>query len=319
MILALCVGADHAGPHGQPVARALAPVVQVTGRCGFALVTLALAACCQTPNSLPPEPTMLTLEPPAACNIQIDAAGMSGRTPGILERERRRTPILVADVVAGEDRVGEPEGPAKITDAELFRVLGDDEHFLLGPAAFVAGRCRVQDPARDAQVRDRLVTLLDSEDADVRVEAAMSLLLRSVEPDKATDVLRREAAAGTGPYTQAWLAAYYLAQMGDPSGYPALVECTRASSPNTRLFAARQIIGFAPYDGQQAGGLEVSTLALLEARLRDHEVMVRREVPGLLMELAPARAPALLDAHLAGEDHADVRAAIALALDAQDP
>jgi hypothetical protein len=83
---------------------------------------------------------------------------------------------------------------------------------------------------------------------------------------------------------RSYLAAFYLAQLGDPSGYPAMLAALHGKDEHTRLMAVRHLIGFKPYDGQTVGDQTIDIRTELIQRLRDRRAYVRVEVPFLLAE-----------------------------------
>ena len=98
------------------------------------------------------------------------------------------------------------------------------------------------------------------------MEAAFSLALRG-ERDPADAALSPHSRCRAPARAMGYLAAYYLAQMGDPAGYPALLAALRSPTAHTRLMAMRHLIAFAPYAGRQVGDAVVDLHTALVARL----------------------------------------------------
>ena len=156
-------------------------------------------------------------------------------------------------------------------------------------AAFVAGRV---DAA--GEIAKRLMAALrtvigeaDPHDLDVNglgyIEACMALALRGQLEEghvALRPVVDRDAMVTMGQ----WLAGYYLAQMGDPSGYPTVVRILGSDDGYTRLMAARHLIGFLPYDGQVIEGETVAVSDRLTEHLDDKDPYVSVEIPDLLAE-----------------------------------
>ena len=95
-------------------------------------------------------------------------------------------------------------------------------------AAYVAGRCEVPDPAAEARLDEQLRGVLAALDpaslsawAPAYVESAMALALRG--HDDGIPAIRAVIADGRRTGDSDHLVAYYLAQAGDPSGWPAIV------------------------------------------------------------------------------------------------
>jgi HEAT repeat protein len=138
----------------------------------------------------------------------------------------------------------------------------------------------------------------------------MSLALRG-DQDAARQALTPLVADSSSATSEAYLAAFYLAQLGDPSGYPAMVRALHSKSEHTRLMAARHLIAFKPYEGQTVGDRRVDVRAELAERLKDPSVYVRREIPYLLAEASVRDLKELLTPVAADDAEADVRQAAA--------
>ncbi len=135
----------------------------------------------------------------------------------------------------------------------------------------------------------------------------MSLALRG-DPESAHRLLMPLVADGADS-SDGYLAAFYLAQLGDPSGYPTMLAALRSESDHTRLMAVRHLIAFKPYDGQTIQGKTVDIRAELIQRLKDHAPYVRVEVPYYLAEAGIADLPALLEPVARRDRSRDVREA----------
>jgi hypothetical protein len=156
-------------------------------------------------------------------------------------------------------------------------------------AAYVAGRCQVEDAAASARLDERLrgvVTALDPADlsawAPAYIESAMALALRGHE--LGITAIRAVFTDGRRTGDSDHLVAYYLAQAGDPSGWPAIVAQLGHKTPHYRLMAARHLVAFRPYDGETVDGQVVDVRARLAAMLDDRESIVTNEIPALLAE-----------------------------------
>ena len=168
-------------------------------------------------------------------------------------------------------------------------LAGDDGTVQPG-AAFLAGRSDTGEPTDDAwftQLLHEFIGTLDPGNlrsaSPAYAEAAMSLGLLG-ETDTARRLLLPLVAGDGTQSTRGYLAAFYLAQLGDPSGYPVMVTALHDDSQHTRLMATRYLIAFVPYDGVDIGGLTVDVRARLLERQDDPDPYVNREVPGLLEE-----------------------------------
>jgi HEAT repeat protein len=221
------------------------------------------------------------------CRPHIVAAGLPGRGEIILRREKNLYPVTVDRLMGRRSEWSFEDAAKALTMDMLEEVFAQRKPTTLLAAAWLAGRCQPDTPEDRAKLTALLHDLLDSLPAgnlDIMarsyIEAAMSLALRG-EPEAARKALL--PLVSDGP-SDSYLAAFYLAQMGDPSGYPAMLDALRSSNEHTRLMAVRHLIGFQPYDGQTIGDKTVDIRAELVQRLKDHDPYVRGEVPYYLEE-----------------------------------
>lgn len=223
----------------------------------------------------------------ADCRIEVAADGLPHRTDVVLRRERGRIEVYT-ERLRGAGGKGEPDDdPEAPTVDELVDALAARDSFSLGVAAFLAGRCRTAGEAGarlDAALGDLVEGVpVDQLDllAEGYVEAAFALALRG-HPERAHRALA-PLVDGDGR-SHSWLAAAYLAQLGDPAGWPALRRTLREGIDHDRLMAARQLVMFLPFDGTEVGGATVDVEAELRRLADDPSEWVRHEVPGLLEE-----------------------------------
>ena len=191
----------------------------------------------------------------------------------------------------GEDRDrGSEEIAKKLTMEMLEDAFSGRDATVLPKAAFLAGRCQPEEPGLQDKLTELLRGLLDSlpiDNLDIMapayIEAAMSLALLG-DPDRARRALIPLVTDHASTMSRSYLAAFYLAQLGDPSGYPAMLASLNSDSEHTRLMALRHLIGFKLYDGQTVEGKIVDIRTEMIKRLEDNTTYVRREVPYLLAE-----------------------------------
>jgi len=211
---------------------------------------------------------------------------------------------------------GEPEAPAQEVASELIEsAFLSDEPSVIRAAAFVTGRCDPE-PSRDiAGLVELVKDLVASSDLHALhsgalpyVEAAMAIALQGDAPAGHDALL--PLVGGAVPSTMAdWLAAFYLAQMGDPAGWPALVGMLEGKDGFTRLMAARHLVGFLPYDQQTVGERKVDVLHRLGERLDDDDPLVSLEIPALLAEAGGIQILDVLTSAVTKARHADTRKA----------
>jgi HEAT repeat protein len=216
------------------------------------------------------------------CVRTIERGDLAARTELILARERSGFDSMVEVLRSGGGKGGEVDD-SPLTLGELENGLASSEPSARYASAFLAGRCRTT-AAADAALTETLRRLIEDETtpADVAIEAAMSMVLRG-EPERGHGRLRR-AVADPSPFADGYKAAYFLAQLGDTSGWPAMVRTLGSDVPHYRLMALRHLAGFLPFEGQAAEGGTIDVRARLRAALRDADPMVRQEVPFYLEE-----------------------------------
>ncbi len=249
----------------------------------------------------------------SACTLVFESAGLPHRAP-LLARERSTLENLVP-MLGGGGRGS--SGPTTLTPALLLTHLKGGPGTRPWIAAFAAGRCRAASASDERALTQALRTLVASPEStpSARVEAAMSLLLRGERNDGLA--LLRSLVGAVDPTGEQYKAAYYLAQAGDPSGFPQLVEALTGELVQNRIMAVRHAIGFKPYDGQLSTGFgqpKTTVRQLLLERLRDHEAMVRQEVPPALKELGIDDLAAVLQPVKDGDPDINVRVAAEAAL-----
>jgi HEAT repeat protein len=231
-----------------------------------------------------------TSERPRLCRPRIVAAGLPHRDEVILEREKNLYAPMVDRLMGRRSEWSFEDAAESLTMEMLEDAFAGRDGFALPAAAWLAGRCQPDRPEDQEKLTKLLHDLLDSLSVDrlgimdrAYIEAAMSLALRG-EPDTARKALSPLVGEHASSTSDSYLAAFYLAQLGDPSGYPVMREALRSSNEHTRLMAVRHLIGFKPYDSRTVGGKTVDIRAELVQRLKDHDPYVRVEVPYYLAE-----------------------------------
>lgn len=198
----------------------------------------------------------------------------------LLARERSAMPLLAAALLGPRARHVEP--------ADIVKALASAQAPRRYLGAFLAGRCGPLDPDGErALARGLEQALTWSPQPDVAIEAAMSLVLRGKQARgrAALDELLASPRAMGDQYK----AAFYLAQLGDASGYGTLLAALRGPLAHYRLLAMRHVIAFAAFDGQRVDGHRVDVDGVIAERLTDPEPLVRAEAMPCLIELRAAR------------------------------
>lgn len=297
----------------------------------FAAAGLVLAACtAREPAQHGPQPaptpspstesSMQTAEPEGIpCAPHFDDAGLPNRTAQIIARERGSYEGMAEAMLGGESAgKGTHAGEPAVTTAALHQAANSDDAIRRYAAAFLIGRCRAGDRDADARLTELAGRMLEPERGpDVAIEAAMSLVLRG-QRARGQQYLQT-AARSTDPFADAYKAAFFLAQLGDVSGYPALARTLQSEIPHYRVMALRHLLPFAAFDGQAVDGQKIDVHARLVERLHDSDALVRQEVPFYLEELARPGLEPLLEQVVASDPDENVRTAARMVLERLSP
>ncbi len=215
----------------------------------------------------------------------------------------------------------DPDTPPPLTAEAITQAFMSTEPMRAYAAAYLTGRAKAGDATVDQSLTQNLETLLTQSQEgakpttanDVLIEAAMSLALRG-NPTQARQALLN-LLHSPDPLGDQYKAAFYLAELGDPSGYPALLATLHSDIPHYRLMALRHALVFAQYDGQTVNGATINVLELLTARLHDPDPLVRSEAPFYLEELHPPNLRELLQPIEQTDPSPEVRTAASIVLD----
>lgn len=242
----------------------------------------------------------------------------------MLARERSFYPGMVL-VLEGHAKANPRGAEDRLTVSMLDAGLAADKALPLRAAAFLVGRCEPADEATAARLAKTVAGLLDRLADEVGrargvayIEAAMSVALNDqfeVGHEALLPLVTDRGAATP----HAYMAAAYLAEMGDPVGWPALrAALHNPNDPYTRLQAARELATFVPYDGNDILDEEIDLGAELIARLGDEDSYVAVSVPPLIVQVGPRDGRQALEDAAKSAPAEDVRAAAAAALEHLD-
>jgi hypothetical protein len=249
---------------------------------------------------------------------QISGAGLPNRTSAILLQEEKMYPMMVSGL-AGEGK-GEVRDPSPLTLGLLEEGFSSDDVIILSAASWLAGRSEPEKIEDKVFLHDWLKGLLQEykvEELDIYTqpytEAAFSFALIG-EVEMARKALVPVVTTYANPFSEGYLAAAYLAQMGDPVGYPALLATLHGVDQHYRLMAARYLPMFQPFGGQIVGGQVVEVAGELKQALHDQSSYVRVEIPYLLAQVNPPDLRAILEQIAESDPAEEVREAAQHAL-----
>ncbi len=224
------------------------------------------------------------------CVERTGGSTLRYRTAALAARDTRLFPHQVGRVLLGLTR-GEPSPEAAVShDALLSALTGDDAHRRTG-AAFVAGRCTTGDAGDDAETLAALRELIGSldpshlrSDAETYVEAVMSSALLG-DVDGGRRLLNDLVTIPANDSIAGSLAAYYLAQLGDPAGYTVMqTDLHDRDDAHARLMATRRLLAFVAHDGARVGDRTIDVRRDFLDRLGDRDDDVVGETPELMLE-----------------------------------
>lgn len=251
-----------------------------------------------------------TIDLDAPCRLKSRFPDEAGMLQGMARR------VTAESTDRGASR-GEQQSERVVTVGALLTALRDDDMLRREAAAYVAGRCHAQDEDADASLTAAVDSALaDANDPVLRIELAMAAALRGVA---AGGSALRTAARERDPFAEPHKAAAYLASLGDPSGWPAIVRTAQGGVAHYRLMAVRAVLQFEPFAGRTIEGEVVDPKGRAVAALEDEDALVRAEVPAVLERLAIDDLEAVLRPVVNGDPSPEVKAAAAAVLDRRRP
>ena len=159
-------------------------------------------------------------------------------------------------------------------------------------AAFLLGYLQA------GSAKDALIKALSDESARVRVEAALALA-RLGDTEVALPVLKQELKGQL--FQEAPLrAARALALLGDPSGYPRVMEALASEFPSNRMEAIAVLPAFTK--SQTTAGGPIDPIGRLIAATHDSEPLLRRDALSALAAIPDGRARAAIAAATSDPD-----------------
>ena len=148
------------------------------------------------------------------------------------------------------------------TEEALLGALRTQEGVLLAAAAHAVGSHGVRGAI------PQLEEVARGPDDNAGVEAAYALARLGDEAGK--ELLKSALERPVGPYLSPVFAAGYLAQLGDPSGFPVVREGLASDLLAVRMLACKQLAFFLPFP-------DLDARALLERALEDPDPSIRRQ------------------------------------------
>ncbi|GAC1369464.1 MAG: hypothetical protein NVSMB32_14270 [Actinomycetota bacterium] len=182
------------------------------------------------------------------------------------------------------------------TQADLIAALAAQTGVLLHAAAHASGSCHI--PAAVPLLR---AVAMGSDD-QAAVEAAYALV--RLGHNDGRDGLHAALQRPLGAYLSPVLAAGYLAQLGDPSGFAVVREGLASEFLATRMLACKQLLSFMPFHGHiEEAGEPLDVLGLFRRALHDPEPSVQGQALAQLRSVGPSALP-LVEHYLSGvQDH----------------
>lgn len=171
------------------------------------------------------------------------------------------------------------------SEANLSAALEKEANILQAAAAHTIGTL----PSPSAATVTILRKLLTSSDDLVQVEAAYALARHGVSEGKKT--LIECLGYRIDAYICPALAAGYLARLGDPRGFPIIVQCFDSDLSAVRMVACKQLYFFVPFQGGQ-------TLPLFDRALKDLDTNIQWQALVQLREISLPGSRGILESYV---------------------
>ena len=208
--------------------------------------------------------------------------------------------ITAAEALGGIGPAAIPSLLPKLDDPNL-KVLMLNVVSAMGPGA--------------ADATEKLVSMLDDKELDVRIETAVALAGIGPAAKKAAPALVKRL---TDPrYTPRAAMAYALAKIGEKDAIPALKQTVQSDDERLKLASAWALVTLDPTNP----GFAVAAVPALTAALDNEKSMVRQEAAEALAQIgAPAKSAVMpLMKLYAKDDNPDVRSTALYAIIEIDP
>jgi HEAT repeat protein len=181
----------------------------------------------------------------------------------------------------------------QLSEAALVTAVGETTNILQAAAAHVIGTL----PSLTVNARAALTMLLEDSNDTVRVEAAYALARHGVSAG--TEALLTgidyPLKASVSPLT----AAGYLAALGNPRGFPVIVEGLDSNLAAVRSVASKQLYFFAPFHGSQVQeGKTIDVVRQFERALEDPDNGIQWQALVQLREVALPGFPEFLESYI---------------------
>ncbi len=192
---------------------------------------------------------------------------------------------------------------------EALATLETGESLLRGAAAHVLGRLG------DAAAIPPLQRVAASSEDLVKAEAAYALVRLGL--DAYREVLKQCLAYPVNAYLSPSVAAGDLARMGDPVGFPVVVNALAVDNMIARVVACKQLFFFVPLRGQRVQGTPIDPYVLFGRALGDENAEIHRVALLQLHELHTPESRKLLEDYLPVAPDEYLRNAAKRALESQ--
>jgi len=162
----------------------------------------------------------------------------------------------------------------------LVHALRDGSVAVRSEAAFLLGL------SGDSDALPPLRAALDDDSARARVEAALAVA-RLGETEEALPLLRTELRGEF--FADAPLrAARALAVLGEPSGWPRVLEALDSPLPSNRMEAIAVLPSFVPFDGLEVDGQRIDVRSRLRQAAEDSDELLRGDARAALEAIEEA-------------------------------
>jgi len=190
----------------------------------------------------------------------------------------------------------------RLSETALLTALEETTNILQAAAAHMIGTL----PSLSGEVASVLTKLLSDTNDTVRVEAAYALARYSVPEGKAA--LVECLSYPLDAYISPLVAAGYVAQLGDPQGFPVIVKGLDSNLAAVRSVASKQLYFFASFHGSKdKQGNAIDLVHQFERALDDPDTGIQWQALVQLREVALPGVAEFLENYARNATYRDLR------------